>query len=119
MRSFEHGYLFEQPISQALLMTVRMLGEFRGRQNLYQQQSPEVLETLKRAAMVQSVESSNRIEGVTVEYERLEAIMAHKIKPKDRSEQQEVKIGSTRLRRGARHPNRFGQRHPRRGTRHH
>jgi Fic family protein len=88
MRSFEHGYLLEQPISQELLMTVRMLGEFRGRQNLYQQQSPEILETLKRAAMVQSVESSNRIEGVTVEHERLEAIMAHKTKPKDRSEQE-------------------------------
>jgi len=88
MRSFEHGYLLEQPISQNMLMTVRMLGEFRGRQNLYQQQSPEILETLKRAAMIQSVESSNRIEGVTVEHDRLEAIMAHKTQPKDRSEQE-------------------------------
>ena len=36
--------------------------------------------------MVQSVESSNRIEGVTVEPDRLKAIMAKKTKPKDRSE---------------------------------
>jgi len=65
MKSFEHGYLLEKPISQQLLMAVRAVGEFRGRQVLYQRQSPEVLETLRRAALIQSVESSNRIEGVT------------------------------------------------------
>lgn len=88
MRSFEHGYLLEQPISQNLLMTVRAIGEHRGRQGLYRVQSPEVLETLRRVAMVQSVESSNRIEGVTVPADRLEAIVAKKTTPKDRSEQE-------------------------------
>jgi hypothetical protein len=52
MRSFEFGYYLEQPISQSLLMTVRALGEFRGRHALYQQQSPEILETLRRVAIV-------------------------------------------------------------------
>ena len=88
MRSFEHGYFLEQHISQDLLMTVRMLGEHRGRQTLYQEQSPELLETLKRVAMVQSVESSNRIEGITVDHDRLEAILAQKTNPKDRSEKE-------------------------------
>src|SRR4030065_1721683 len=86
MRSFEHGYLVKQPFSQSLLMLVRAIGEYRGRQVLYQRQSPEMLETLRRVAMVQSVESSNRIEGVTVAPDRLKAIMAKKTKPKDRSE---------------------------------
>jgi len=88
MRSFEHGYFLEQPISQDLLMTVRTLGEHRGRQTLYHEQSPQLLETLKRVAMIQSVESSNRIEGITVDPERLEAILAQKTKPKDRSEKE-------------------------------
>lgn len=88
MRSFEHDYLLEQPISQNLLMTVRTIGEHRGRQSLYQEQAPEVLETLKRVAMVQSVESSNRIEGITVAAERLEAIVVKKTTPKGRSEQE-------------------------------
>ncbi|HLC26895.1 MAG TPA: Fic family protein [bacterium] len=88
MRSFEHGYLLEQPISQNLLMMVRALGEFRGRQNLYQEQSPEILETLKRVAVVQSVESSNRIEGITVAADRLEAIVTKKTRPKGRSEEE-------------------------------
>ena len=86
MRSLEHDYLTEQPISQKLLMTIRALGECRGRQVLFQRQSAEVLETLRRAAMIQSVESSNRIEGVVVGAGRVEALVEHRSKPRDRSE---------------------------------
>jgi hypothetical protein len=88
MRSFEHGYLLEQPISQPLLMTVGKLGEYRGRQDSYREQSPELLETLKRVAIIQSIESSNRIEGVTVAAYRLEAIVAKKSTPKGHFEQE-------------------------------
>ena len=66
MKSFEHGYLYDTPVSHALLRTMRALGEYRGRQALYTHQFPEILETLRRAAVVQSVESSSRIEGVVV-----------------------------------------------------
>lgn len=86
MRSFEHKYLLDQTISHNLLAMVRTLGEFKGRQDLYREQSPQVLETLKKSAMVESVESSNRIEGVTMAPERLEPLVAKKIEPKDRSE---------------------------------
>jgi Fic family protein len=88
MKSFEHGYFLETPLSHDLLMAVRVLGEFRGRQMLYSEQSPEVLETLKRVAMVQSVESSNRIEGVTVAPGRIDGLVVKKSKPRDRSEQE-------------------------------
>lgn len=88
MRSFEHGYLLETSISHRLAMTLRGLGEFHGRQVLYSEQSPEVLETLRRVAMIQSVESSNRIEGITVLPERLSELVAHKTTPRDRPEQE-------------------------------
>jgi Fic family protein len=88
MRSFEYGYYLETPLSHALLMTMRSLGEFRGRQTLYADQSPEVLDTLRRVAIVQSTESSNRIEGITVAPGRVEALVAKKSKPRDRSEQE-------------------------------
>ncbi len=88
MRSFEHGYLLETPISHRLAMTLRGLGEFRGRQVLYSEQSPEVLETLRRVAMIQSVESSNRIEGITVLPERLSGLVSEKTTPRDRPEQE-------------------------------
>lgn len=88
MKSFEHGYLYEMPISHGLLSTVRALGEFRGREGLYTRQSPEVLETLRRAAIVQSVESSNRIEGVTVAPGRIDPLVLKRAKPRDRPEQE-------------------------------
>ena len=88
MKSFEHEYFMHQPISQSLLMNVRILGEFRGRQSLYRDQFPEILETLRRVAVIQSTESSNRIEGVTVASGRLEAIVVKKSRPKNRSEQE-------------------------------
>lgn len=88
MRSFEHGYLLDTPISHELLIAVRAVGEFRGRQVLYAEQLPEVLDTLRRVAMVQSTESSNRIEGITVAAGRIEALVAKKVMPKDRPEQE-------------------------------
>lgn len=88
MRSFEHDYLLDTPISHGLLQAMRAIGELRGRQSLYKQQSPEALETLRRVAMVQSAESSNRIEGITVAPDRLEPLIAKKVRPRDRSEQE-------------------------------
>ncbi|MFI5379471.1 MAG: Fic family protein [Tepidisphaerales bacterium] len=88
MRSFEHGYLLETNISHSLLMTMRVLGEFRGRQDLYTKQFPEVLDTLRQVAMIQSAESSNRIEGITVLPERLAPLVTKKTRPRDRSEQE-------------------------------
>jgi Fic family protein len=69
-------------------MAMRALGEFRGRQVLYARQSPEVLETLRRVAMIQSAESSNRIEGVTVPPDRISPLVARQTRPRDRSEQE-------------------------------
>ncbi|OQA01909.1 MAG: Adenosine monophosphate-protein transferase SoFic [Planctomycetes bacterium ADurb.Bin401] len=88
MRSFEHGYLLETPVSHSFLMSMRAIGEFRGRQMLYTEQSPEVLETLRHTAMIQSTESSNRIEGITASPDRITPLVDKKTKPRDRSEQE-------------------------------
>lgn len=88
MRSFEHGYLLETPISHSLIIAMRTLGEYKGRQALHREQSPEVLETLRQAAMVQSAESSNRIEGVTIAPDRIEPLVRGRTKPRNRSEQE-------------------------------
>ena len=65
MKSFEHGFLTRIPVSQELLGAVGALREFKGRQDLHKRQMPQALETLRQAAIIQSTESSNRIEGVT------------------------------------------------------
>ena len=66
MHSLDPAFLDRQSITQQLLSTVREIGVLRGREELYRQQSPQVLETLRQVAVIQSTESSNRIEGVVV-----------------------------------------------------
>jgi Fic family protein len=62
--------------------------EAKGKQDLWIRQKPEVLAVLRERAIVQSVESSNRIEGVTVEASRLRPIVLGKARPRDRSEEE-------------------------------
>ncbi|MEA3436097.1 MAG: Fic family protein [Thermodesulfobacteriota bacterium] len=62
--------------------------EARGKQDLWMRQKPEVLELLREQAIIQSVESSNRIEGVTIPANRLRSVLLGKDKPRDRSEEE-------------------------------
>src|SRR5437588_3765869 len=88
MSSFEPGFIESQPISQSLLRTVRTIGEYKGKQELFKEQAPQVLETLRQAAVIQSTESSNRIEGVTAPLDRIKELVAQKTTPRNRSEQE-------------------------------
>jgi len=64
--------------------------EAKGRQDLFEHQRPEVLATLRQIAIIQSTESSNRIEGVTVAPDRLVPLVLGKTGPRDRSEDEIV-----------------------------
>ncbi len=88
MTSFEPGILDAQPLSQNLLQTVRLIGEYKGKQALFRQRSPQVLETLQEVAIIQSAESSNRIEGIVTAPQRLRQLMRRQILPSSRSEQE-------------------------------
>lgn len=88
MKSFEAAFIERQPITQNLLRTIRLIGEFKGKESLYTEQFPQVLETLRQVAIIQSTESSNRIEGVTAPPARIQALVAEKTTPRNRSEQE-------------------------------
>lgn len=62
--------------------------EARGKQGLWVRQKPQLLEVLRAQAMIQSVESSNRIEGVTIAAERLRPLVLGRAKPRDRCEEE-------------------------------
>jgi len=87
-KSFENGALSRQIINQGLVQSVRLVGEYRGKQALFKQQSPQVLEALRENAIIQSTESSNRIEGVVAPLERIRDLIAHRTTPANRSEQE-------------------------------
>jgi len=62
--------------------------EARGKQDLSIEQKPEVLEVLREQAIIQSAESSNRIEGITVAANRLRPLVIGRARPRDRSEEE-------------------------------
>lgn len=74
------------PLSSVWLMN--SISEYKGKQELYKKQSPQVLKTLVEMALIESSESSNRIEGVTVERKRLRPLIIDRSKPKDRPEEE-------------------------------
>ncbi len=88
MMTFRRNRLreFTLPISTALLMSD--IAEAKGKQELYTRQSPQLLKALREMALVQSAESSNRIEGVTVAPDRLRPLVLGTTKPRDRAEQE-------------------------------
>jgi Fic family protein len=86
MSSFAPDFLDRLLLPPPLIQTIRQIGENKGRQDLFRLQAPEKLENLRRVALIQSVESSNRIEGVTAPSDRIEALIREKTTPQNRSE---------------------------------
>lgn len=74
------------PVSTGWLLADCM--EARGKQELWMRQKPEIVKALRELAIIQSVESSNRIEGVTVAADRLRPLVIGRSKPRDRSEEE-------------------------------
>ena len=65
------------------------LGEFRGKEALYTQQSPQRLKTLREHALIESAVSSNRIEGVSLDPARVrDVLVAPKPLFRDRDEEE-------------------------------
>jgi len=87
MNSFKRENV-ELPLSAVWLMN--SIAEYKGKQELYAKQSPQILKTLLETALIESAESSNRIEGVTVDHARLKPLVIGHSKPRDRSEEEVV-----------------------------
>jgi Fic family protein len=76
------------PIPASAVWLLTDIAEHKGRHQLFARQSPQALKALLQMALVQSAESSNRIEGVTVEPARLRPLVLGSAKPRDRSERE-------------------------------
>ena len=85
MNSFKRENI-ELPLSAVWL--TNSIAEYKGKQELYAKQSPQILKTLFETALIESAESSNRIEGVTVDRARLKPLIIGHSKPRDRSEEE-------------------------------
>ncbi len=88
MHSLTPEYLAALRFDGTQAATLRTLGEYQGKQQLYAAQSPEALKGLCQIAVVESTESSNRLEGVVVAPSRLKSLVVRNATPKSRSEQE-------------------------------
>ncbi|MEW5768449.1 MAG: Fic family protein [bacterium] len=64
------------------------ISEYKGKQELYKRQSSHIVNSLVEMALIESAESSNRIEGVTVDRKRLKPLIIDRSRPRDRSEEE-------------------------------
>lgn len=76
------------PISPSTSWLLGECMQARGMQEMWMRQRPEVLEVLREQAVIQSAESSNRIEGVTIAADRLRPVVLGKTRPLDRPEEE-------------------------------
>jgi Fic family protein len=88
MTSFRGNYLGRLTLPLGSVWLMSDVAEAKGRQDLYLDKPPEILTSLRETALVQSVESSNRIEGVTVAPDRLRPLVLENARPRDRSEEE-------------------------------
>ncbi|WP_047150723.1 Fic family protein [Aneurinibacillus tyrosinisolvens] len=89
MSSFLNDYMNKNTghiINSTVLKLIASISEYKGKQGLYEQQSPEILKKLQDIATIQSTESSNRIEGIFIKNQRLQELMKETTTPENRPE---------------------------------
>jgi Fic family protein len=88
MNSLGYEYLKKLKLGPDLVANLRVIGEYKGKQELYTNQSPETLKILRELAIIESTESSNRLEGIIADHKRIQAIVQKSTRPQNRSEQE-------------------------------
>lgn len=86
MRNYNYQYLSNLPLPMDTVRLIGRINEYKGKQDLYKQQAPQILNTLRDVAVIQSTKASNAIEGIVVTESRLHTIMSKTADPANRSE---------------------------------
>lgn len=89
MSSFLDDYLkknISKYYTHDIVKLCTKIHEYKGKEQMYKFQSPQVIQKLQEIAMIQSTESSTRIEGIYVKNQRLQKLVLEKTDPKNRSE---------------------------------
>ncbi|MBT5540662.1 MAG: cell filamentation protein Fic, partial [Alphaproteobacteria bacterium] len=88
MTSLTPKYLSILRFNQQDIQYMHQLGQYQGQEKLYMYQAPELLKSLQSIAVIESNESSNRIEGVEAPRDRIKDIVYKNATPQNRSEQE-------------------------------
>ena len=88
MRIFDYSIIPAELMNHELMNLVSAIHEYRGKQELFIEAKPDVLQAMLEIAKIQSTGASNRIEGIYTPEERLAALVKSKAEPRNRSEQE-------------------------------
>jgi len=88
MHSLTPNYLNRIVLTLEQGSTLNKIGEYKGKQDLFIHQIPETLNVLQKAAIVESSECSNRMEGITAPHKRIKDLVLKASAPQNRSEQE-------------------------------
>ena len=88
MHIFDYQNAPVKLLTPEITALLSVIHEFKGKQELYLNAKPDVLNALMEVAKVQSTTSSNRIEGISTTDVRMRALMSRKTIPRNRNEQE-------------------------------
>jgi Fic family protein len=81
MSSFSPAVLDNLRFAHDVISAIRAIGEGKGKQDLFKERAPELLENLRQVAIVESTESSNRLEGITLPRTAIEVLVRRNKEP--------------------------------------
>lgn len=88
MRVFCYEKLARSSWDSEIINLLVQIHEHKGKQELFLRRKPAVLDKLVEIAKIQSVEDSNRIEGIVTTSVRIKELMNQKTTPKNRDEEE-------------------------------
>ncbi len=86
MREFNYNVIPNELFCSDIMNLVSAIHEYKGKQELFIEAKPDILNAMLEIAKIQSIGASNRIEGIYTSDERLDAIVKEKAEPRNRSE---------------------------------
>lgn len=86
VREFKYNIIPNELFCSDIMNLVSAIHEYKGKQELFIEAKPDILNAMLEIAKVQSTGASNRIEGIYTSDERLDAIVRDKAEPRNRSE---------------------------------
>jgi Fic family protein len=88
MRNFNLERTCNDLFTKEIVDYISLIHEYKGKQQLYIDTQPEILEKLVAIAKIKSTVSSNRIEGIHTTEERTNELLKNNSEPRNRSEQE-------------------------------
>ncbi|MBU4692805.1 Fic family protein [Mycoplasma sp. CSL7491-lung] len=88
MKIFDYKNLKKLKWDSEIVNLLTQIHEHKGKQELFLKRKPAVLDKLVEIAKIQSVEDSNKIEGIVTTTVRIKELMNQKTTPKNRDEEE-------------------------------